>query len=647
MKCKSLFFAFCFALQVGLSPCQAHDNLTVHPKISEGAVKSSSGLSQFLGEGFGYGIDGTNLPSFSDPEGSKKELTPIEWVKNGSVCEDIWAARGKNHFYDPVHYDANHQHIGLTDGLDDWGQPSFKWATVSYYDAWPLHDKSYSWPEARGYELNALTNSSKLGRDTNLARMFFYLGHVLHLNQDLSVPAHVRNDNHMISGTVTHTMWTEKYGTEHCTNNPQWFATQSHHDWFWWQNTAGFKTLEDFWNRDLLSSNGASALIADANTTDRKPLGLSEFCNGNFISEHAPYSEFFNIHGKHWFQYPSLANTTQPKLNPNNMAGSVNTTELENHKEGNRLRIRKTGAGIVVTNHSALNYLAVKNTPKLGNSQMQVTLTMHDDKVLQEYHDILLPRAVEYSAGILDYFFRGTFAFGVSGDDSQSSITVYNTSSQDFYDGAFYVLIDADGVRTLVQSNHLDGLLPSGGSTSFTCNYAATNKYLLFYQGTIGWTNGAALDPVDAGNAVAIAVPPLITVTANPLWTDSGLTVSAGQTLTISASGTWSWASGEWTDADGTIISNPDVFLSGANQGSLTAYVGTHPPYEDDTGANRWGDASYFPRPTGNGYWLAGKRATITTDRTGELWFLFNDDATGQYIDDNAGTLEVRVTINN
>ena len=153
----------------------------------------------------------------------------------------------------------------------------------------------------------------------------------------------------------------------------------------------------------------------------QKPLSLAEFCNGNFISEHAPYGEFFYFHGKHWFQYPSLAYTSQPNLSPYNLADSVDKIELRNHKEGNRLRIRKTGAGVIVTNHSALNYLAVKNTPKLGNASMQVTLTLHDDKVLQEYHEKLIPKAIEYSAGILDYFFRGTMDARVSLSDTNTS----------------------------------------------------------------------------------------------------------------------------------------------------------------------------------------------------------------------------------
>lgn len=87
-----------------------------------------------------------------------------------------------------------------------------------------------------------------------------------------------------------------------------------------------------------------------------------------------------------------------------------------------------------------------------------------------------------------------------------------------------------------------------------------------------------------------------------------------------------------------------DLFLAGANHDSLIAYVGTYPPYDDSTGANRFGDSSYFPQSAGNGYWLVGTNAQITTDRSGELWFLINDDAVSEGTNDNSGSLDVTVS---
>ena len=154
--------------------CHAHDNVTMHPLISDSAAKSSTGLPDFLTECFGYSLGQINL-SYSDPDGAKGGKSPLEWIKAGSQYEDVPWIRGNNHFYDPTK----------------------KPATVETNAFWWQH--SYTWLKARSFELNALTNSCKSGRETNLAAMLFYLGHVIHLNQDLTVPAHVRNDNHGVN----------------------------------------------------------------------------------------------------------------------------------------------------------------------------------------------------------------------------------------------------------------------------------------------------------------------------------------------------------------------------------------------------------------------------------------------------------------
>ena len=636
MKFQPRILLCCLALQAGLARCLAHDNKTVHPKITASAAQSSVGLQNFLSD------------ACVDTDGLETDL-----LIAGSIYEDIPFTRGFNHFYDPTKHPA----IGLTDGFDWWAYPSFRWATE---DLTQFSSQSYPWRLVRAYELDALTNSSQVVRQNSLNLTMFCLGHVLHLNQDLTVPAHVRNDNHGLTlehgVRETFIMWTEIYGRDHYADNPQWFTNQSHGGWSWWQNTAGFQKLEDFWNRDMLRTDGVDALKAEARGDVN--LGLSEFCNGNFISEDATYKECGNS-SKHTFSYPSLDGTTYSQMRvkelDNVLLSSLHPVYLNNGHLARRIYLKKEHDGIVVTNHCVMSYLGVAlaakgPTPRLSTLVpiQRVSVSLDDTNVLQEYHEKLIPKAIEYSAGILDYFFRGTFTFQVSGNESESDFTLKNTSGQDFSGGAFFLLQETDGLRTLLRQYPLadlvpNGILADGGSVNFTYAGAATEKYLCFYQGTIGWTNNEALDLVDAGISVAIPLPPPITVTANPLWTDSGRSVTSGQTLMVSASGTWYWR--EPADANGTNDNSVDVFLAGANHGSLIAYVGTYPPYDDSTGANRWGDETYFPQSAGNGYWFVGENATITTDRTGELWFLINDDAVSEETDDNSGFLEVTLLI--
>ena len=59
-------------LQVSLSLCLAHDNTTVHPKITASAAQSSVGLQNFLSENYVNATGGT-----------------ANWLIAGSVFEDI------------------------------------------------------------------------------------------------------------------------------------------------------------------------------------------------------------------------------------------------------------------------------------------------------------------------------------------------------------------------------------------------------------------------------------------------------------------------------------------------------------------------------------------------------------------------------
>ena len=448
---------------------------------------------------------------YSDPDGAKGTKSPVGWIMAGSDYEDVPWYRGQNHFYDPTKKPA----IGLTDGVTlPWVFPSFTWATVETNGVFFQH--SYTWLKARNFELNALTNSCKSGRETNLAAMLFYLGHVMHLNQDLTVPAHVRNDNHGVNAAdgpfAYFVMWTEIYGRKTYYANAiksseafaKAFPTQQH-GWSWWQNTAGFQKLEDFWNRDMLRTNGANALALEAKGD--VTLGLSEFCNGNFISEHAIYNECKNS-AKHTFSFPSLETSTRFPEIRKNPAAYVKTSYLSNGKPINRVTIPKVSDGITVSNHSVLNYLGAKfpTVPTKHN------FTIHDTNVLQEYHSILIPKAIEYSAGILDYFFRGTMDVGLNLDTNVGPYTVtnLNTSGQDFYGGAFYLFGEINGIRTLIVSSNWSGYtLSNGGSMTmtFTDPPPPGTRFFSVYQGTIGMANGAALDPVETNIAIAVGRP--------------------------------------------------------------------------------------------------------------------------------------------
>ena len=129
-------------------------------------------------------------------------------------------------------------------------------------------------------------------------------------------------------------------------------------------------------------------------------------------------------------------------------------------------------------------------------------------------------------------------------------------------------------------------------------------------------------------------------VTSNPLWTDTGLTIGIGDTVDITAQGMWSWDGSIWVTPNGASGTGgyTDQFLAGANHGELIAFVGID-PYQD----GKYG-TSYFP-VTDTGYWPIGSSKQFQSDRHGELWLGFNDDARTQVISDNQGNVTANITV--
>ncbi len=101
-------------------------------------------------------------------------------IADGGVSEDNFL-RYLNHFYNPLN------NSGLLGNF-----PAKDWALRPIGNQYS--DGQYSWFDARDYYLKALTSTDKTTRETNFAETFRAIGQVIHLVQDMSVPAHTRHD---------------------------------------------------------------------------------------------------------------------------------------------------------------------------------------------------------------------------------------------------------------------------------------------------------------------------------------------------------------------------------------------------------------------------------------------------------------------
>lgn len=141
----------------------SYDNLIIHPSLSRGASEIYNSQAE-------------------------KKLTKeqISWIVEGSIAEDT-DPRYVNHYYDPT------TGLGLNDGFPK-GLPAKIWAK---------NQNSVS----GDYSESAIFNNYREG---DLKRAYQGIGHILHLIQDMSVPAHTRNDSHAMGDPYE--KWTQQYG---------------------------------------------------------------------------------------------------------------------------------------------------------------------------------------------------------------------------------------------------------------------------------------------------------------------------------------------------------------------------------------------------------------------------------------------------
>jgi len=280
-----------------------------------------------------------------------------DWVEEGSEEEDagnFLNGRYYNHFHDPTKAWDQAGLSTIYPGVN--GKSSVLWAQDVSND--------WSWQKVRDYYSLALTSQTVTDRNTNFANTFKGLGHIIHLIQDTSQPAHVRNDPHGLEalGLV------EGFESWAVTNRSQVSSLMSN-------SIPPTFSLNDA----LITQFFDTDQYNGANPSNSTALGLTEYTNANFFSEDTIFS----------FSYPAWS--------------SMEEYEEEDQSIGEaRTYLRKTGDG------ESIEHLATAGLfyDYLPTSYKSWSLEL-DDQCYSYYAEKLIPRAVGYSAGLLNYFFRG------------------------------------------------------------------------------------------------------------------------------------------------------------------------------------------------------------------------------------------------
>jgi hypothetical protein len=484
MRVRAIASAACLVLAFG-RPSRAYEVAT-HEDISRNAFDTSlmSGWSSVL-EGYR-----TIQPGFE----VRKKQAPVGWVRDGANDEDDWvsgqAFRFRNHFYNPLNDSGLSTYsrvLGHVTGIPSptWGIGSCDGGACFEPFFQDVAGQDFSFSDARRYYYEALTAADPTDREHAWAKTFYTLGHVIHLIQDMAQPQHTRNDSHGPAALgLGGLSFYEKYTRDQGNSVGLPYANPSYAPVYRDADTSTFTAPFDFWHR-----------------FDGK--GMADYSNRGFVSEHTNFCAADSpeacagsaISLMTFEPYDILPHAGFPS--PNGQAARVTTQHVENLPPPAYYRARAQGL------HGEIDFITTPvhdaytgatdwrrtSTYSLFDADLrqagqQLTFTLNGYN-FDDAHTLLIPRAVGYSAGLINYFFRGGFSVYATNAE-QGQYEVRNETDEPMQ-GKFQVFYDdTQGNRYQAGTDQFIALAPAGqsGSTQpfpFTFGPCARSYTVVFH----------------------------------------------------------------------------------------------------------------------------------------------------------------------
>ncbi len=560
-------FSILLLFEILPSNAVAWENEKTHPAITDKAVKLSVLGGDYLQTQLGMNEKlGTKLLLTEQYQNNlvrragQKRPTPkvwnttessiLDWLKAGSEFEDIPNPRARHHFYNPIWNEGLNNVLvepfsdihGLIYYGSTWFYPDY-WGfnllggsaakrALGCADDWGTDWESepeylttkYNWPTARNLFYIALTSENKEDRDANLGAMFVVLGHICHLLEDMGVPAHTRNDflwGHLVGHnykkqTGVKDPWKlggnpfEAWMEEQIKNNddqiPSVYLARL------MDTPPAFAKFEDYWDTGICVESGIPQWQGDSpgwpgtgfgNPPPEKSWGLAECTNYQFLS----YSTIFrNILSVQHFPHPDKEHT-----------------RVDWYASGPNGAKQYYRIGYDVPHLTRSTYTAYL----LGDLAFWNTDTTEEKKVYEDYAKRTISRTVDYTTGLLNYFFRGRLSVQLSYltcEEIRLNITNLSQNSginQSLKGGIFELYWDdPNGNRTEVaefiafdSNDPADNdvwssgcILPYGQSirAEFPKPAGAVEKFILVYKGNI--CQNPAEPDTDDSDALAVAI---------------------------------------------------------------------------------------------------------------------------------------------
>lgn len=400
INAKRFFLTITLTATLAL-PALAYNDVVTHPQLTiisteksalytDGSIMFALGLLPADKQYFLYGARGGSVRAGS-------ATYPLSaFVGEGAFDEDI-GTRALNHFFDPA------RNRPLTFAGVSLGRRSWEWML----EETPISGQERSLRDARAYLTRALTfndgapAASEEQRGIAMATMFLSLGHVAHHLQDMAQPQHVRNDMHLDQGAYFFNPFynPSRYERYTADRGPfvQVLAEMANPVY---PGSGDFKTARDFW------FNGANT-------------GIAQRTNQDFVSQGTNFTIFGTQVNTGTYALPVPGASTDYTVEQlHAQSGIAVPAEIQSLCGNPAIDCTMTMFATAVSPKASTLSIFDQDLRARGvfvtYNEGDITPTYQTQRLfdlnrfnLDDAHQVLIGRAVSYSAGFLNHFFRG------------------------------------------------------------------------------------------------------------------------------------------------------------------------------------------------------------------------------------------------
>jgi hypothetical protein len=320
-------------------------------------------------------------------------FVPSRWAEQGAEDEDriVPDFRSLHHFFDPA------QMQGLSVSCVPVGTRADLWAT----DALPLGN-TYAVRDAKLHYEAAVIGAGASTRSAAARDLFITLGHVVHLVQDMAQPEHTRNDQHlpgsnqMFQNGTQASVW-ESWGGVNLVNAN---AAPVSFDGYPVVRLPDYRSF--FHTSDMDDGRGAGK-------------GMADYSSLNFVTQDTNYHDedptwhcplTLPVSSKCFFHTEPRIEEAAPRTVTSHYAVKIGdateVVEVEEEIFTSFPRDHYLGTTQADPFHTHLSSLDLE-TMQFACDRLY---SLSDGSYLSRA-SLLVPRAVGYSAGVIDHFFRG------------------------------------------------------------------------------------------------------------------------------------------------------------------------------------------------------------------------------------------------